>query len=95
MAAQKNNHKPEPLSIALALVAIVGVAACAVITWLRLQPSTYQDAVAAEVSQKQQEALDQKKQAAVPELLLNQDYNRQGPDVTVDPNKVGKTDPFK
>jgi len=34
-------------------------------------------------------------QKVVPTLSLHQDHTRSGPDITVDPSQIGKSDPFQ
>ena len=91
---KSNINRSDLLSGFVAIVAIIGVASCALMTWYQLRSSTYDATVALEITQKQQAALAEQKQPTIPALKLNQDYGRQGPVVTVNPSSDGKPNPF-
>lgn len=87
--------KTEAASFSLAFVAICALAACTFLSWQWLKPATYEAAIVAELSQKRQEAAQNATEEGIPELLLNQKNERKGPTVTVDPESVGKENPFQ
>jgi hypothetical protein len=96
-ATKSSQQRPpaEPLSFIVALLAILALAACVAFTWWRLRYDSYSTEVKKEFSTRQQAASQKQRQDGLPTLKLNQDNERQGPAVTVDPNLIGKDNPFQ
>ncbi len=80
----------------LYVVAILGVASAVASTWYHLQTSAAKDAVRPEVEQRLKSMKEGNINAnTLPKLTLNQENKRQGPEVVVDPNTLGKPNPFQ
>jgi len=93
-AIKPPNSHSEPLSVALAIVAVLALALCAALTWLQLGHNNYLVTAQEELQNKQAAVQQQFSQLSAPTLKLNQDNQQQGPDITVNPDNLGKPDPF-
>ncbi len=85
----------EPINWVLLILSLMLLSGATAITWIGLQPATYETAVTKEVQDEVQASLaKQIDSPEIPTLNLNKKNKRQGPEVTVDPNNIGKTNPF-
>ena len=85
----------EPINWVLLILSLLLLGGATAITWIGLQPATYETAVTQEVQDElQASAAKQLDSPEIPVLTLNKKNKRQGPEVTVDPNNIGKVNPF-
>ena len=86
--------RPELVTIGIVSLSLVALLACVAITWLKLSQTSYATVVQAEI-QTQQTALQQQAvHNKLPTLILNQDNTQEGPVVVVNPQNLGKPNPF-
>jgi|GEM_PF-6067133 len=90
----KPKNKLEVGTFLLVGLSVLALAACTVITWFSLGQGTYTTKIATEISQQQAALVAQSSQNKVPTLILNQNNTQEGPTVTVNPQNLGKTNPF-
>ena len=83
-AKTASTHQGSPLNLVLIVISLGALGYMLYATFSALQPS--EDSVAAVATPTPTPKL--------PELQLNQNHNRQGPAIVVNPDDIGKTNPF-
>ncbi|CAN5162959.1 hypothetical protein BH11PAT4_BH11PAT4_4940 [soil metagenome] len=85
----------EPINWVLLVLSLILLSGSTVMTWLSLQPGTTQAEVTTEVQSEITAAKARQFDAPeIPTLKLNKKNLRQGPEVVVNPDAIGKDNPF-
>jgi hypothetical protein len=85
----------EPINWLLLVLSLVLLGGSTTMSWLSLQPNTTQESVTAEVATEIAAAKAKQLDAPeIPTLQLNKKNQRQGPEVVVNPDVIGKDNPF-
>ena len=78
----------EVINWLLLLICLAVLVGSLVMGWKAMEPSHYQSVLSTTDS-------GASKTAAIPELHLNKEHAREGATIEVDPNDIGKNNPFK
>ena len=90
----------EPLNWIILTLDFMLMGAGIFMSWRYMQTSTFEDELRPEITQKvgvadTKSATNTQDNKSVPALKLNQNNERLGPEIQVDPNNIGRLNPFQ